>query len=145
MVTALSEHLICSFERLLHHLQGTFPALGNACEHSLKSQYQPLHTLQKCVVQIASNSFALDHALFEAHTDAYLNLLHAHQVQQPQSADDRGDTKRGEPKRLIEGWYDRKVQTCAGFVPHPVVVAGDDLEPIVARRQIGVERLPSRA
>ena len=38
-----------------------------------------------------------------------------------------------------------KSQERAGFVPHAAVIAGDHAEAVVARREIGVERLPAIA
>ena len=58
------------------------------------------------------------------------------------SAITRGDREREKPGGLVVGRRDREIEVRAGFVPHAAVVAGDDAEAVIARRQVGVEGLP---
>ena len=46
--------------------------------------------------------------------------------------------ERAEPIRLVVGRRNRKVQKRAFLVPHAVVVASDDAEAVIARREVRI-------
>src|SRR5215468_560610 len=70
------------------------------------------------------------------------------QVQEPQSIEPGKEREKdgnyhcAEPGGLVVGRVDRKIEGCAGFVPHAAVVQGDYAEAVIARRKIRIKRLP---
>src|SRR5262249_3484702 len=57
----------------------------------------------------------------------------------------RDHTQRTEPPGLVIRRSHGEIERSAGLVPHAAVVAGHDAEAIIARRQIVIERLATRA
>src|ERR1035438_10894812 len=49
-----------------------------------------------------------------------------------------------EPPRLVEAWLEKKTQCGACLVPYSVVVGSNDAKPILAGREMGIERNPAR-
>src|SRR5262249_34880043 len=59
---------------------------------------------------------------------------------------DKGSHQRQtEPGGLVIRRCDGEIQECAGLVPHTAVIGSAHVESVVARRKIGIERLPPSA
>src|ERR1700730_64645 len=61
----------------------------------------------------------------------------------PQRCQESDRAHRTEPVRLVKRREDGKLQGCAGFVPHAIVITCDHAKPVFPWSKIVIERLPT--
>jgi hypothetical protein len=111
----------------------------------LHAKHQPLKTLQERVVQLARDPHTLADAFLEAHVEFSREPIEAEAIEAPEQAQKRGGAGDFEPSGLIVRWIDGEIEGCAGFIPHPAVIAGRHAEAVVAWSKVAIERLPASA
>src|SRR5271154_7034297 len=67
--------------------------------------------------------------------------LHSELVQPPKECQKRSHVQQAEPNRLVPGGRDDEVQTRTLFIPDSVVIAGDHVKSVLARRKVRIESL----
>src|SRR5215469_12624788 len=143
-ITTLFEYLIGAFERALQQFADRF-ARGNAVGNRLKAQYQTLYALQKSVVEVARDSFALGEAFLQATTYFGADLRHAEIIEPPQQEETSESTQETKPGGLIEGRTDRKAERCPNRIPHPIVVRGRNVKGVFTWTEVCIEHLAAPA
>jgi len=79
-------------------------------------------------MQFAGDAQALLHAHVEFLGHLPRDLMEAKLIQRPEQYQKIGRARRTEPSGLVVGRGDGKLQGCASFVPHTVVIRCHDLE-----------------
>ncbi len=92
-------------------------------------------------MKIAGDSSTFRQSLIEAGADRFRNLPHSKTVDRPYDEDHDNGAQKPKPDRLEPGRRDAEVQSGSRFVPDAVVVARDDLKPIISGTKIAVESL----
>src|SRR5580692_563019 len=96
-------------------------------------------------MKIAGESGAFGQSFIKAGIQPPGDLAHAQAKSHPNSQKRNADAQHAEPRRLVPRRRDDEIQTCAFFVPDTVIVAGDYVEAVLPRAQIGIERLAARS
>src|SRR5262249_8611920 len=97
--------------------------------------------LQQAVVQVARDAGALGQTLVVERR----YLAQAEAVEHPGEHAGREHANRLKPDGLVQRWSDREIKRRSGLVPNAIVVAGDDAEPVLARRKVVVKSLAAIA
>src|SRR5215831_3456584 len=114
-----------------------FGLISRAGEHlgdQLELQRNAGQALRKTVVNLASNAIALSKNRIEPG----FNSPDPQQVELPTDHTQRGEAERVEPIGLIEMRLQIKREGRPGFIPHAIVIAGNNPEGVSPRRYIGV-------
>ena len=116
--------------------------IGLRIKRIIGHHFAPLNGLKESVVDIARNPSAFCQAFVEAGVHNRRDLPTSKPIARHEDGESRTQAKQTKPQLLIVGGFDYEVQRRTGFVPHAVVVAGDNVETIMPRRKVAVESLP---
>src|ERR1700756_6077859 len=84
-------------------------------------------------------------ACFQPCVELPPQLLQPQLIEPPEQNQKSNHARQAEPQGLVVRRSDGKIQERSGLVPHPAVIASDDVEAILPWTKIRIERLPSRA
>src|SRR5215469_15441394 len=96
-------------------------------------------------MQITRDAGTLTDAGFHPGIKYLCYLTEAIAIHRPKHCKAGDQDRHTEPSSLVVRGRDRKIQRCAGLVPHAAVVGSYHTEAVVARREIVVERLATIA
>ena len=129
--------------------RGVAVARRQAPGAGLELQHHPRQVAEQRVVQLAGDAGALRENCLEPRLSALRGQASAASLPggrgKGRGRDECEGDEREEPPRLVPRRGDGEGQRCARRVPHAIIVGRDDVKPVTAGRQVGEERLASRA
>jgi len=94
-------------------------------------------------VQVSCDTFPFRQPFVKSSSDSNFNLTDAQAVEPPQDSSHKRDAQDLEVPTLEKGGRQVDRHGDARRIPKPVIVAGDDAEQVVSRRDVCVESLPT--
>src|SRR6266852_9192069 len=96
-------------------------------------------------MQFSRDARPLADALFQAHIELPRQLLQPQLIERSEQCQKGGHARQAEPRGLVVRRSYGKIKERAGLVPYATVIASAHAEPVVAGREIRIERLPASA
>src|ERR1700722_8555094 len=140
-LSSFKEDGVCPIECAFHHLFRR-TGWGDILEYGLETQHQSLESLQECIVQLSRYPFAFFHPGRKLILNTAGDFIQVQPIEHPQNAPGREETNDAEPLRLIDGRSNGKGNGRSSFIPESIIVRGDYVKLVGARRKIRIESLP---
>src|SRR4029450_13461418 len=96
-------------------------------------------------MQVASNASAFAHSRLHSHVELMRELPDTKSISGPEQEQEKNQNGQAEPRGLVEGRGDGKIQQRTFLVPHAAVVRGYQAEAVGAWREGRVDRLATVA
>ena len=129
-----------------------FRSRGGLLRNSIELQRHPGQALQQRVVKVAGDALRSARRSFVEQAQFGRHLPQSQPVQKPHQPSGRQRAESLEPEGLVIRRRDAEIPAGAGLVPDAVVIAGNDAEAVLLRREAAVvgsapasSRIPSRS